>query len=116
MDMASLLSVICADDCPVAKAHDLLSGKWTTLIIRDLVAGPRRYFELQRSISGISPRMLAQRLDQLEAARLISRTVFPVVPPKTEYALTERGRGAIVVIAAMAEFGATLVDKHDLTT
>jgi DNA-binding HxlR family transcriptional regulator len=111
MELNELLEVMCGDDCPVARAHDVLSGKWTTLILRDLIRGSRRYYELQRSISGISPRMLAQRLDMLEAAGLISRTVYPTVPPKTEYALTERGRGAIPVIEAMAEFGLALVDK-----
>lgn len=111
MDKDQLLGLICGDDCPVARAHSVLSGKWTTLILRDLIGGKKRYFELQRSIPAISPRMLAMRLDQLEGGGLISRTVYPVVPPHTEYALTEAGERVIPVIAAMAEFGQTLMDK-----
>lgn len=111
MDRERLLDLICGVDCPVARAHSVLSGKWTTLILRDLIGGKRRYFELQRSITGISPRMLAMRLDELEAEGLISRTVYPVVPPHTEYALTAAGERVIPVIAAMAEFGQSLMDK-----
>lgn len=98
----------CDETCPVARASAVLSGKWTTLIVRDLLSGKKRYSELQRSLAGISPRMLAQRLDMLEGAGLISRTVYPTVPPKTEYALTAAGRRIEPVIAAMAEFGAGL--------
>lgn len=99
---------ICDDECPVARASEILSGKWTTLIVRDLLSGTKRYSELQRSLSGISPRMLAARLSMLEEAGLISKTIYPTVPPKTEYALTEAGRRIEPVIAAMAGFGAGL--------
>ncbi len=102
------INAICNDECPVAKASEVLSGKWTTLIVRDLLPGKKRYSELQRSLSGISPRMLAARLAMLEEAGLIAKTIYPTVPPKTEYALTKAGRRIEPVIAAMAEFGAGL--------
>ena len=102
------LSAICGPDCPVARANAILGGKWTTLVLRDLMSGTRRYSELQRSLTGISPRMLADRLALLEAEGLIHKTIYPVVPPKTEYALTPRGREVIPVIEAMATFGRAL--------
>lgn len=99
---------LCVSDCPVARAHDVLGGKWTTLVVRDLLTGTKRYSQLQRSLTGISPRMLAARLAQLEATGLISKKVYPTVPPKTEYTLTKRGRQIEPVIQAMAAFGAGL--------
>ncbi|VVT04782.1 helix-turn-helix domain-containing protein [Hoeflea sp. EC-HK425] len=99
---------ICDEDCPVAKASEVLSGKWTTLIVRDLLSGKKRYSELQRSLSGISPRMLAARLSMLEDAGLVTKTIYPTVPPKTEYELTAEGRRIEPVIVAMASFGTGL--------
>lgn len=99
---------LCDEKCPVATASEVLSGKWTTLIVRDLLSGKKRYSQLQRSLAGISPRMLAARLAMLEEAGLIAKTIYPTVPPKTEYELTAAGRRIEPVIAAMAEFGAGL--------
>tara|TARA_R110002012_G_scaffold309612_1_gene516704 strand:+ start:710 stop:1000 length:291 start_codon:yes stop_codon:yes gene_type:complete len=94
----------------VARAAQILDGKWTTLILRDLLAGTRRYSELQRSVVGISPRMLASRLAMLESNRLISKKIYPTVPPKTEYRITDLGREIEPVIVAMAIFGERLAD------
>jgi DNA-binding HxlR family transcriptional regulator len=105
---ADLLNGLCGPDCPVTRANAILGGKWTTLVLRDLMSGTKRYSQLQRSLSGISPKMLADRLALLEAEGLIRKTIYPVVPPKTEYTLTARGRKIAPVIAAMAEFGRTL--------
>lgn len=98
----------CSSDCPVAAAASVLDGKWTTLIFRELLGGTKRYSQLQRAIAGISPRMLAMRLGDLEASGLVDKTIYPTVPPKTEYALTPLGRTIEPVIAAMAEFGVQL--------
>ncbi|WP_354001983.1 winged helix-turn-helix transcriptional regulator [Stagnihabitans tardus] len=98
----------CAEDCPVARAHGVLGGKWTTLIFRDLLPGPQRYSGLMRSLGGISPRMLAERLDMLEEAGLVERRVYPTNPPTTDYRLTALGQGMGPVIAAMAAFGSSL--------
>lgn len=102
------LKAECRSDCPVAAAANVLDGKWTTLIFRELLGGTRRYSQLQRAIAGISPRMLAMRLGDLEASGLVDKTIYPTVPPKTEYALTPLGRAIEPVIAAMAEFGVQL--------
>ncbi len=98
----------CDDGCPVRAAADIVGHKWTTLIVRDLLSGKKRYSELQRSITGISPRMLAARLKELEIAGVIIRTVFPTIPPTTEYELTRLGRRLEKLIQALAEFGTAL--------
>ncbi len=100
--------MLCDEDCPVARASEVLGGKWTTLIVRDLLPGKKRYSELQRSLGGISPRMLAARLSMLEKAGLVRKTIYATVPPKTEYELTPGGRKIEPVIIAMAEFGINL--------
>lgn len=100
--------VDCTPDCPVKLAADILSGKWTTLIIRELLAGTRRYSQLQYALLGISPKILASRLRMLEANGLITRKVYPTIPPKTEYTLTELGHELKHVIGAMAKFGQLL--------
>lgn len=99
---------LCDVNCPVSRASDVLSGKWTTLIVRDLLSGTKRYNELQKSLVGISPRMLAARLSMLESEGLVKKTIYPTVPPKTEYQLSQKGRRLEPVIAAMAAFGAEL--------
>ncbi len=98
----------CDDGCPVRAAAGIVGHKWTTLIVRDLLSGKKRYSELQRSITGISPRMLAARLRELENAGIITRKVFPTVPPTTEYQLTRLGRKLEKLIGALAEFGTAL--------
>jgi len=95
----------CDDQCPVRRTADLVGYRWTTLIVRDLLTGKKRYSELQRSISGISPRILAERLRELESFGLVDRRVFPTVPVTTEYELTALGRKLKPVIEAMARFG-----------
>ena len=101
----------CTPDCPVRLTSDLLSGKWTTLIIRELLAGTKRYTHLQHALLGVSPKILASRLRMLEAQGMLTRKVYPTVPPKTEYSLTDLGRSAEGVIRAMAEFGQVLAKQ-----
>ncbi len=96
---------ICDAGCPVRKTADILDGKWTTLIVRELLSGTRRFSELQRGIGGISPKMLTARLKMLEDHGLVLKVIYPCIPPKTEYSLTELGRGLESVIVAMADFG-----------
>lgn len=98
----------CDDTCPVQKAAKIIDGKWTILLIRDLLPGKRRYSELRRSLAGITPRMLASRLRSLEARGIISRKVYPTTPPRTEYALTPLGRKLHGVIGALADYGRQL--------
>ena len=98
----------CVESCPVSKAARIIDGKWTTRIVRDLLQGKKRYSELMQSIPGISPKVLAARLRLLEQQGLLTKTVYPEVPPRTEYQLTDRGLQLRGIIAAMAEFGLTL--------
>lgn len=98
----------CAEDCPVHKTSKIIEGKWTTLIVRDLLSGKKRYSELQRSVETISPKLLAARLRLLEQKQLVKRTIYPTVPPTTEYELTPLGRKLEKVISAMSEFGKLL--------
>jgi len=102
----------CNPDCPVARASDVLSGKWTTLIIRDLLTEKKRFSELARSLGGISPRVLSERLSMLQGEGLISKKIYATVPPMTEYQLTPKGQGIRPVIEAMAEFGSGLLVRR----
>lgn len=98
----------CDVSCPVHRAAQVLEGKWTTLVLRDLLGGKKRYSELQHSLTGISPRLLAARLKALGEQGLVTRTVFPTVPPTTEYALTALGQNIMPVVQAMADYGRSL--------
>lgn len=98
----------CSAECPVHKTAQIIEGKWTTLIVRDLLGGKKRYSELQKSVGNISPKLLAARLRLLEKNQLIKRTVYPTVPATTEYELTALGRKLEEVIVAMSEFGQLL--------
>lgn len=99
----------CDVSCPVQRTAQVLDGKWTTLVLRDLLGGKKRYSELQRSLKGISPRLLAARLKALEQQGLVTRTVFATVPTTTEYALTPQGQHIMPVVQAMAVYGQTLL-------
>ncbi len=102
----------CDDDCPVALAAAILDGKWTTLIIRELLPGTRRFSQLQHGLPGISPKMLAARLRLLQDNKLVEKEIFPCVPPKTEYTLTKLGRELETLILAMAHFGTKLAEVN----
>jgi DNA-binding HxlR family transcriptional regulator len=90
------------DTCPVARAMEVLDGKWTVLVIRDLLSGVRRFSVLRASLPGISPKTLTDRLRLLEDRGLVRRTVYAEVPPRVEYELTERGQSLRPVLAALA--------------
>lgn len=91
--------------CPVARTAELIGNKWTPLIIRDLADGCKRFSELERSLRGISPKTLSERLKRLEEHSVIDRHCFAEVPPRVEYRLTEKGHALIPVIDTMREFG-----------
>jgi DNA-binding HxlR family transcriptional regulator len=99
----------CVDEqCPVARAVRALDGKWTMLIVRDLLGGMRRFSQLRASLAGISPKTLTDRLRELEDQGLVTRTVYAEVPPRVEYALTDLGRRLRPVVDALGDWGATL--------
>ncbi|WP_421362450.1 winged helix-turn-helix transcriptional regulator [Agrobacterium rosae] len=91
--------------CSVEEAMHLLGGRWRLLIVSFLVDGPKRFNELRRLVPGISQRMLTLDLRALEEANLVQRTVYPTVPVKVEYALTEDGKRLDKVVSVVQEFG-----------
>ena len=92
-------------DCPVCRTADIVCGKWTLLVIRDLAESHARFCELERSLEGISPRTLSLRLRALEEEGIVARKTFPEVPPRVEYALTEKGRALVPIIESMRAYG-----------
>lgn len=91
--------------CPVETTLSLITSRWKVLILRDLQDGPRRFSELQRSVGKVSQKVLTQNLRQMEADGLLARTVYPEVPPRVEYALTERGDSLRPVLDALSAWG-----------
>ncbi len=104
-------SEACTNDCPVRRTAQIIDGKWTTQIVRDLLPGKRRYSELLTSLAGISPKILAQRLRLLESHGLLVKTTYAEVPPRTEYELTSLGLQLKGVIRAMSRFGDALANR-----
>ena len=91
--------------CPVCRTADLVCGKWTLLLVRELAEGRSRFCELERSLTGISPRTLSLRLRALEEEHIVERHTFPEVPPRVEYALTDKGRALLPIIEDMRTWG-----------
>ena len=91
--------------CPVETTLFFLSTKWSALILRDLMDGPRRFNELQRSIGHISQKVLTSNLRQMEKHGLLTRTVYAEVPPRVEYALTELGASLKPVLDTLRWWG-----------
>ncbi len=91
--------------CPVCRTAEIVCGKWTLLVIRDLAEGRSRFCELERSLQGISPRTLSLRLRALEEEGIVERQTFPEVPPRVEYALTTKGRALVPLIEDMRKYG-----------
>ena len=99
------MSAISNATCPVCRTSEIVSGKWTLLVIRDLADGSRRFCELERSLEGISPRTLSLRLRALEEQGIVKRNTYPEVPPRVEYALTEKGEALVPLIEDMRTYG-----------
>src|SRR3954467_3830162 len=95
---------------PVCRTAEIVCGKWTLLIIRDLADGRSRFCELERSLAGISPRTLSLRLRAREEEGMLDRRTFPEVPPRVEYGLTDKGRALIPIVDAMRSYGETWLD------
>ena len=90
--------------CPTRQALDLIADKWTTLLIYLLSRGKQRYGDLHRQVGGISQKMLTQTLRKLERDGLVTRHIFPEVPPRTEYELTKLGHTLIEPMGALCEW------------
>ena len=96
------------DNCPVEATLELIGGKYKALILWHLSQGILRFSELRQVIKGATPKMLTQQLRELEANGLVHREVYPVIPPKVEYSLTETGRSLMPVLVAMRDWGCGL--------
>lgn len=92
-------------DCPVETTLTLISDKWKVLILRDLMTGTKRFGELKKSIGGVSQKVLTAQLRQMEDSGLLIRTVYPEVPPRVEYTLTELGCSLKPILDAMQNWG-----------
>lgn len=92
-------------ECPVATTVQLIGSKWKLLILRNLLARPWRFNELRKSLDGISQKVLTDSLRSMEEDGIITRTVYPEVPPRVEYALSELGESMRPIIASMEVFG-----------
>lgn len=92
-------------DCPVELTLQLIGDKWKVLIIRDLLTGTKRFNELMRSVTGTTQKVLTSHLRSMEAAGLVTRKVYPEVPPKVEYTLSETGFSLKPILDSMVIWG-----------
>ena len=99
--------------CPVCATADIICGKWTILVIRDLAEGRSRFCELERSLAGISPRTLSLRLRALEEQGIVARDTYPEVPPRVEYSLTPKGEALVPLIEDMRRYGREYLGVDD---
>ncbi|MBH9979302.1 MULTISPECIES: winged helix-turn-helix transcriptional regulator [Bifidobacterium] len=98
--------------CPVETTLLLISDKWKVLILRDLLGGTLRFGELRRSLGSVSQKVLTANLRQMERDGLVHRKVYPEVPPRVEYSLTETGKSLRPVIEAMRDWGSNYQAEH----
>jgi DNA-binding HxlR family transcriptional regulator len=91
--------------CPVETTLQLIGNKWKVLIIRDLLGGTKRFNELMRSVNGITQKVLTSNLRSMENDGLVSRKIYPEIPPKVEYSLTETGMSLKPVLSSLADWG-----------
>jgi DNA-binding HxlR family transcriptional regulator len=101
-------------NCPVVATLNIIGGKYKALILWHLVGGTRRFGELRKLIPQTTQKMLTQQLRELEADSIITRTVYPVVPPKVEYSLTQQGESLIPVLNAMRDWGTDYMKKNGI--
>ncbi|MBQ7345732.1 MAG: helix-turn-helix transcriptional regulator [Oscillospiraceae bacterium] len=101
------------ENCPVEATLELIGGKYKALILWRLSEGKLRFSQLRDQIKGVTPKMLTQQLRELEAKMLIDRQVFPVVPPRVEYSLTDLGKSLMPLLIAMRDWGTTYLRSKD---
>lgn len=92
--------------CPIARTLDVVGDRWTLLILRDLAWGRKRFSELESSLAGIAPNLLAARLRFLEDQQMVTRVAYQDHPPRHQYRLTPKGRAFVPILRSIAEFGA----------
>lgn len=104
------------DNCPVGVTLELIGGKYKALILWHLADGKLRFSELKKRITNATPKMLTQQLRELETQALIHREVYPVIPPKVEYSLTDLGKSLMPVLMSMRDWGAGYLRSQNLET
>lgn len=97
--------------CPVETTLMLIGDKWKVLILRDLRSGTKRFGELKKSVTGISQKVLTSNLRDMEENGLVTREVFPEVPPRVEYSLTDLGFSMCPILDTMEKWGAEFMDS-----
>ena len=102
----------CTPGCAVEAAIGLIDGKWKSIVLFHLLSGTLRFNEIRRHIDGVTPRMLANQLRELEADGLISRKVYAQVPPKVEYSLSPLGRSMEPILLALKDWGDANIDLY----
>ena len=100
------------DGCPIEKVAKMIGDKWILLILRDLAHGCKRFGELQKSVTGISPRTLSARLSGLEKHGILTRRAYAEIPPRVEYTLTEKGLALLPLIDDMKQYGEEWLTKR----
>ena len=100
--------------CPVSATLDLVGGKYKALILWQLADKTLRFSQLSKMIPKATPKMLTQQLREMEAQNLVLRKVYPVVPPKVEYSLTDLGKSLLPVLVAMRDWGAEYLKSKNL--
>ena len=98
--------------CPVETTLELIGGKYKALILWHLSTGKLRFSELRRLVSSATPKVLTQQLRELESSQLVHREVYPVIPPKVEYSLTETGKSLMPVLVAIRDWGTDYLRKN----
>ena len=101
--------------CPVEATMDVIGGKWKIIIIHHLIPETRRFSELRRLIPQVTQRMLTSQLRELEKHGIVHREVYPQVPPKVEYSLTELGKSLEPILEVMHDWGESFINKSDTT-
>ena len=98
--------------CEVETTLKVIGGRWKVLIIRELMTGVKRFGELQRSLTGITQKMLTQQLREMEADGIVHREIYPQIPPKVEYSLTPLGESLKPILYAMHEWAISHLQQH----
>ena len=104
----------CSYSCTLALAMDIIGGKWKMIILWVLRDGVLRFNEIKKTLSGITQKMLTQQLRELEDAGIVSRVVYPVVPPKVEYSLTEEGQKIIPILNQLCDWSTEYAKSNSI--
>ena len=104
------------ENCPVHATLELIGGKYKALILWALSDGKFRFSQLRKKISNATPKMLTQQLRELEAHHLIHREVYPIIPPKVEYSLTETGKSLMPILTAMRDWGTQYLRSKNMNS